>query len=89
MRLTLHLTREQRIRLEQAAALCGVPLNDFIVDRVCAAAEKALSSRGDPATPPGQQYALRLEGPEKPTPAPTDPREQEPRRSLWDEGERH
>ena len=88
MRLTLHLTREQRIRLDQAAALCGIPLNDFIMDSACAAADKALSRRGDQATPPGQQYSLRLEAPEKPAPAASDSREQEQRRSLWDDSDR-
>lgn len=88
MRLTLHLTREQRIRLEQAAALCGVPLNDFIVDRACAAADKALSRRNPEATPSGQQYALRLENQEKPAPTAADAREAEQRRSLWDDADR-
>lgn len=88
MRLTLHLTREQRIRLEQAAALCGEPLNEFIVDSACASAEKALRSRGEPATPAGQQYALRLETPEKPAPAAVEAREGEQRRSLWDDADR-
>lgn len=89
MRLTLHLTREQRIRLEQAAALCGVPVNDFILDSACTTAEKKLSSRGDPAMSPGQQYSLRLEAPEPPAPSSADVREAEQRRSLWDDGERH
>ena len=41
MRLTLHLTRAQRVRLEQAAALVGQALNDFILDHAVAAADAA------------------------------------------------
>ena len=82
MRLTLHLTREQRIRLEQAAALVGQPLNEFILDHAVAAADAALR-----APPPGhirpEQYALTLDTePSRPTDA--TPPAVEPRRTFWD-----
>lgn len=82
MRLTLHLTREQRIRLEQAAALVGQSLNDFIVDHAVTAADAALR-----APPPGhirpEQYALTLD-PEPGTPAEAVTPAAEPRRTFWD-----
>lgn len=83
MRLTLHLTREQRIRLEQAAALVGQPLNDFILDHAGAAADAALR-----APPPGhvrpEQYALVLDPEPSSRPPDAPPPAAEPRRTLWD-----
>lgn len=90
MRLTLHITREQRIRLEQAAALGGQTLNDFIVDHACAGAEHVLRN-APPSTLP-EQYALRLETPEPSAAASAAARAgaganppAEPGRSLWDD----
>lgn len=99
MRLTLHLTREQRIRLEQAAALGGQALNDFIVDSACASAEQVL--RKAPARSLPEQYALGLDNPEPVAPARGAERaaaaaekadaagkahqDTEPGRSLWDD----
>lgn len=82
MRLTLHLTREQRVRLEQAAALAGQPLNEFLLDHAVAAADAVLRAR-----PPGhlrpEQFALTLDT-EPATPAEATTPAMEPRRTLWD-----
>lgn len=84
MRLTLHLTREQRIRLEQAAALGDQTLNDFIIDSACAAAERVLRNAPPRILP--EQYSLRLDTPETASAKRTDKSsEARPARSLWDE----
>lgn len=83
MRLTLHLTREQRILLEQAAALRGVALNDFLLDHACAAAALLLQSEAGSRREP-EQFPLPLDAQEHPPPA-APPLPAPRRHSLWED----
>lgn len=86
MRFTLHLTRGQRVLLEQGAAATGKTLNDFVLESASATAEKALQARGM-RTALSTQYQLGLEQDDVPE-AVDQALEELQRRTLWDEPER-